>query len=819
MLNMSKNIIRLSFRILISLYFISNIFSQNDKIMIMDIVVEGNNRLSDQDIQRNARMYKGMNIKGPEIQQAINRLWNLKRFNNIQIVIDNETSEGIYLRIIVEENPSLGEINFKGNKKKSSKSLNEEIQLKPGQILTPNSIFEAMETIRALYAEKHYHSIEIDTLSSFSKKELTKNLTFIINEGRKNKIKKIKFSGNNIFSDNKLSKIFKENKAQKWYAPWRGTWKKDLLKSDKDLLYDFYNNKGYRDFYIIEENIGTSIDKGDVDISFKIYEGPQYKIRNVTWNGNYVHSDKELSSRLGFYKGDIFAQDKFQLALSERVNPLYSDAGYFYFQAIPSYTPIGLDSLDINFTITENQIVHVRKINIKGNKRTFDNVIRRELRVYPGDLFSRKKLMDSYRDIFMLNFFENVIPNVIPVNDEEIDIELEVFEKSTGQANFSMGYNGIHGFTGGGGFEFPNFRGRGQTLSISYQRGLNASSNNNSMSSYSPTNYTNNQNASAYQSFSLNFVEPRLLDTPNLIGASFFYTEQGQGQNNYLPFDIKKHGGSLRWGRRFKWPDYFFRGSWMLRGSNNTYIADNPTDFSQSFDINDITINQNGNLFSFSSSGISLTQVITRDSRNHPEFPSNGSRSIWTSTLSGTVLGGNQDYHKHELDFNWFTPLHNKVTISQIFKIGALKGFEKNNSERSIIPPGVRFIMGGTGIPHGEMLRGYQDNKVGPYTGTRGGDIMLRYSLELRFLLSESPTIYTLSFFDMGNVWSGFDVLDPFQLKRSAGVGIRVFIPMLGMLGYDIGYGFDSTEYNELISPGKIEPNGWEYHLIFGMPF
>ena len=813
MLITNRSFIKLSFRILILLYFISNIFPQNDKIMIMDIVVEGNNRLSDQDIQRNARIYKGMAIKGPEIQQAINRLWNLKRFNNIQIVIDNETNEGIYLRIIVEENPSLGEINFTGNKKKSSKSLNEEIQLESGQILTPNSIFEAMEKIRALYSEKHYHSIKIDTVCSFSEKEQTKNLTFVINEGNKNKIKKIAFSGNTIFSDKKLSRIFKENKAKKWYAPWRGAWKKDLLQSDKDLLYNFYKNKGYRDFYIIEENIETSIDQGNIDISFQIYEGPKYKIRNITWDGNYIHSDKELSSRLGFYKGAVFTEDKFQLALSEKVNPLYSDAGYFYFQAIPSYTPVSQDSLDIHFSITENQIVHVRKINIKGNKRTFDNVIRRELRVYPGDLFSRKKLMDSYRDIFMLNFFENVIPNVVPVNDEEIDIELEVFEKSTGQANFSMGYNGIHGFTGGGGFEFPNFRGRGQSLGISYNRGLNSSSNNNSMSSYNPTNYnyTNNQDAAAYQSFSVNFMEPRFLDTPNLIGSRYSYTEKGPGQANQTPFDVKEHGMALTWGRRFKWPDYFFKGSWRFQGNYTTYSSNNLANFYIYYGINNIDINQVGNLFVLSNSGVSFTQTITRDSRNHPEFPTNGSKSIWTSTLSGAFLGGDYDYHKHKLDFNWFTPIYNKVAISQIFKLGALKKIEEN----SIIPPrGVRFIMGGTGIGYstGEMLRGYKDGRIGPTTIT-GGNIMLKYSLELRFLLSENPTIYTLSFFEMGNVWSGVDVLDPFQLKRSAGVGIRVFIPMLGMLGYDIGYGFDPTNNDE------IKQHGWEYHLIFGMPF
>mgnify|MGYP001333441178 CR=1 FL=1 len=192
---------------------------------------------------------------------------------------------------------------------------------------------------------------------------------------------------------------------------------------------------------------------------------------------------------------------------------------------------------------------------------------------------------------------------------------------------------------------------------------------------------------------------------------------------------------------------------------------------------------------------------------------------IWTSTLSGSFLGGNQDYHKHELDLNWFTPLHNKFTISQIFKSGFLNKINQVDGERSIIPPSTRFVMGGTGIPYGEMLRGYDENRVGPFGNTRGGNVMIKYSLEFRVSLSENPTIYGLSFFDMGNVWSSLETVDPFNLKRSAGLGIRVFIPMLGMLGYDIGYGFDATDYDVYINNGITKPHGWEYHLIFGMPF
>ena len=608
----------------------SFLFTQDESILILDVTIEGNKRLSDQDIIRNSRLFKGMTIKGPEIQQAIKRLWKLKRFGNVQIVVDQETDKGLYLRIIVEELPVLGEITFEGNKKISRRSLLQELDLQTGQIFSEYAVFEAMEKIRSLYAEKHYHNITIDTIYYTGKKDFSKNLKFQIAIGNKTKIKKIIFSGNQDFSNQKLAKQFKNNTPPKWYFPWwGGAWKKDLFEEDKSHLINFYKNKGYRDFYIKNELIQLTENGKGYNIILDIYEGPQYVIRNISWTGNYIYSNDDLLQRLNFKPGDIFLEDKFNLSVSEYVSPLYTDKGYFYFQINPTYTPIDSNFLDIHFDIVENQIVHIRKININGNEKTYENVIRRELRVYPGDIFSRQKLMDSYRDIFMLNYFENVIPDVHPINDHQIDIQIDVVEKNTGQANLSMGYNGLHGFTGGGGFEFPNFRGKGQTVSISYQRGLN--SNSTFGNSYSSN--LSSQNTAAYQSFSLSFTEPWLFDTPNLVGGSYFYTARGQSQTDWMPFDTQQQGGSLRWGRRFKWPDHYFRGSWMLKFSNNKYIADNPVDFEGVFNMDNITINNDNGDYSFSSSGVSLTQTITRDSRNHPEFPTSGSKSIWTRNL------------------------------------------------------------------------------------------------------------------------------------------------------------------------------------------
>jgi len=230
----------------------------------------------------------------------------------------------------------------------------------------------------------------------------------------------------------------------------------------------------------------------------------------------------------------------------------------------------------------------------------------------------------------------------------------------------------------------------------------------------------------------------------------------------------------------------------------------------------------------FATSGRSFTQIITRDCRNHPEFPTDGSRFSWSFTFSGSFLGGDEDYHKNELDFDWFTPTVSKFVLRQSIKIGVIQSIPVKGEQRSIIPPNARFMLGGSGIPYGEMLRGYEDNSIGPM-GTyrpRGGNIVLKYALELRFPFSENPTVYGLLFAEAGNVWDDFDSIvnpysdpfqgpvDPFALKRSAGAGIRMFMPMLGMLGFDMGYGFDDT-----ILDGDHKPQGWNYHVLFGMPF
>ncbi|MEE9161878.1 MAG: BamA/TamA family outer membrane protein, partial [Candidatus Neomarinimicrobiota bacterium] len=260
-----------------------------------------------------------------------------------------------------------------------------------------------------------------------------------------------------------------------------------------------------------------------------------------------------------------------------------------------------------------------------------------------------------------------------------------------------------------------------------------------------------------------------------------------------------------------------------LQAADKRYSLDGPSDEMQArrdllrrylIGVRDVDFSDDSTTTSISTVGVAFTQAINRDSRNRPEFPTMGSELSWVSTISGIILGGNEDFHKHVFNLKWYVPVAEKVVFHQLMKLGAIRQVESAGS-RSFLPPDERFYMGGTGIPFGEMLRGYQDNTVGPYDGRPlGGTVMLKFSAELRVSLSESPTVYALAFVDMGNTWENFSYVDPFQLKRSAGFGVRLFMPMLGKLGLDLGYGFDTVD-----SDPEPVPHGWELHFIFGAPF
>ncbi len=783
------------------------LFAQQGDIKLLEFKIEGNNLTSETMIRYTAGLREGENIAPGDFSRAVKRLWQLGLFSDIQIRMDDETDDGLILTIVVKENFILGKVRYEGNKKIKEKKFNEELELRSGMRIRPNLMNETIRKMEDLYADDGYLLVDIDaeieepenlSETSSAKKKQTRDLVFNIRENKKVKLRKIIFEGNEQFSSFKLRRELKETKMQRWYLFWRSHFDEKKFEEDKLNLVNFYRNSGYRDATIVSDSVYYNADNKAMTILIRINEGPQYSYRNFTWDGNSLYTEDELGRALDLSKGEKYNEEEFNIAVYERMHGLYMDRGYIYSNLTPKFTPIGKDSLDIHFEITENHKVYIRNIYVLGNDKTRENVIRRELHVYPGDVFNRQLLQRSARELFILNYFGNVVPDVVPVDEDEIDLEITVEEKSSDRANANVGYSGVYGLMGGGGIEFNNFRGLGQQLVMSYNVGSQQS-----------LNYYSQNQVAKYESFSVRFMDPMIFDTPNRVGFSFYNSFRGRSMSYGIPLDIQVVGGSVQWGRRFKWPDDYFRGYWVLNSSIKSY------DGAQ----NDIDTYAGG---LDKTRGLGITQVISRDSRDRQEFTSRGSHFTWETTLSGGPLGGNEDFFKHVLNLEWYTPTFWKFVLMSSLKMGVVEALT-SKEKRSIIPFDEKFIMGGNGIPYGNMLRGYTENSIGPKSSsgnTVPGTMMMRFVSEIRVPFSENPVIYGLMFAEAGNVWNANSMSEPFSiprsgplsLKRSAGFGIRFFMPMIGMLGFDMGYGFDDNA-------GDGNPDGWNYTIIFGQTF
>ncbi|HIB52616.1 MAG TPA: outer membrane protein assembly factor BamA, partial [Candidatus Marinimicrobia bacterium] len=528
-------------KLLFSLFIVMTIsFAQSpQEIKLLSVEVDGNVLATDDMIRYTAGLRVGRKIKSGDFARSVKRLWNLGMFKNVQIILNDETSEGISITILVEENPIVGAIRYEGNKKIKDSKFEEEIKLITGQRIKPHLIKETIQKIKDLYSDEGFLLAKIngeivettvDNLKNKKAKDLTKDMVFYITENKKVKIGKIIFEGNHAFSDRHLRRVLKETKQQRWYLFWRSYFDKNKYSEDKESLVGFYRNKGYRDLVISSDSISYSKNKRRMNLHLHIFEGPRYKYGQFSLEGNVLYSDDELKRRLGLSVGDYFNEEAFNSAVYERMQGLYMDRGYIYSQIETQMTPVGEDSLDIHFVIIENKKVYVRNVLISGNTKTRENVVRRELKIFPGDVFSRNKLIRSQREVWILNYFSNVIPDVIRVDEDEVDLDISVEEKSADRAQANIGFTGEYGITGGGGVEFNNFRGLGQRLNLSFNTG---------------TNYSVYQTPSKYRSVSLSFTDPMVMDTPNLVGFSVFYTFRGAATNYSFPLDFSMFGGSL----------------------------------------------------------------------------------------------------------------------------------------------------------------------------------------------------------------------------------------------------------------------------------
>jgi len=766
---------------------------QPEVYKILGISVEGQRSGDPSAIIANTGLKIGGEITIPSEQTklAVQRLHNLRIFDDVQIFIENRVQDGVYLLIKVKENPRLERIDVTGNDELDQDDILKKISLVKGQIITPQDLSSVVRDLKRQYDSDGYLNAHISpTLVTVNDTTGRVALKIVIDEGPKVKVDYIRFHGNKRYDEGDLKGEMKETSERTWWKFWTtNKFDKKKYQDDKDLILAFYRKNGYRDAEILSDSL--TYDSGHKYLTITIYvsEGEQYFIRKIYWEGNTVYPSDVLSARLGLKQGDIFNQEKFDQNLHRNeeesdVTSLYADNGYLYFQVEPEIKVVGTDSLDITLQVHERNQFRVGRVFISGNTKTYEKVIRRELLTKPGDFFSRQLIIRSLRQLQQLNYFnpEKLKPDVRPIDDKTVELEYSVEEKSSDTFNMSVGYSGAFGFSGGLGVSFNNFSlseplrgGAGQSMTFDYQFGV--------------SNY--------YRTFTIGFTEPWMFNTPTLFGFSIFDTYQ-----SYYA-DLHYRGASIRVGRRFKWPDMYFRGDWTLRVQENTYHPISTSSTTYDYYYLEGTTTQLG-----------LSQVLSRNSTDSPIFPSRGSNfSLLTDINGGPKFGGAIQaarYHKHVFSADWFVPLSStgRITLMSSNIIGFIFGFDKD----SYVPYQDLFYMGGTGLGQIAVtpLRGYDDRSIGPDNGNIGGKAMVKYTTELRFALAINPIpIYTLLFAEAGNVWLDHTVMDMLNLRRSAGFGVRLMVQPIGMIGFDYGYGYDGATPN-------AAPPGWKFHFQFG---
>jgi len=666
--------------------------------------------------------------------------------------------------------------------------------LKKGDVVTGAAIFNAQRGIEDIYIADGYLRVSVNTrvITSDSAKN-TVNVFFDVTEGPEVKIGKISFTGNTAFTEDKLKDQFDDTKEKSWWQIWRSSkFDKKKYADDKKKLLDFYHTQGYLDARIVRDTITYSADTARLNLLVTVSEGSKFYIRNIEFTGNTAYQDTVLRNLLKFKKGDVYNTDKFEKNLNGNedgtdVKSLYLDNGYLTTQINKTETRVLPDSVDIAVRVVEHNQFHIHDVRIAGNTKTYDKVIRRELYTLPGATFSKAAVMRSLRQLSVLNYFdpEKLKPDTQPADASSVDLIYHVEEKSSDTFNASAGYSGSFGVTFSLGLSFNDFSigsflsdpfryGAGQSLNLTWQRG----------------------NANTLNTFSIGFTEPWLWDSPTSVGFTLFDTRE-----IYSTFSTLMYGMSTSIGRRFRFPDDYTRGDWTIQLQQNN-------------------ITEGGGLYRVGlTNELTLSQQLSRSSIDNPTFPTTGSRIRWLLQVAVPFDTNWVAFHKNTFTFEFFTPMatiggQSKLVLYTIADYGYMKGFTNN----SVIQPLNYFFMGGnglTGIPT-VPLRGYTDQAVGPTNSsgtTTGGLIYEKYGMELRFAVSMDPVpIYVLGFAEAGNVWTDIRGVDPFGLKRAMGVGARLLINPIGLLGFDEGYGFDPVG-------NSTTPSGWNFAFQFGKGF
>lgn len=781
----------LIFFVLISLLFNSEgSYSQNEEpssYRIASINVKGNKNYEEGTIVSYSGLRIGQDLVVPsdETRETISRLWNIGLFSDINLYVEKKFGNDIYLVIEVEELPRVESVEITGNDEYSTEDLKEKINLVSGEVVSDQRLKDIEYNLEKFYSEEGYGlaEVKVDKLVSSNNEA---RIRVKINEGEELTVRSVKFKGNKYLSSDDLYDAMEETSEKSWWKFWDGaTFDKKLFEEDKKFIEEYYREKGFRDAVITDEKLEILPSKEDVNIILTIDEGNMYYINDISFEGNTVFDERFLYQRMGLKPGSLYNMKKVQQNLygneeESDISSAYLDNGYLSFNAEVEEIPAGVDKFDLKIKINEGNQFKFGMVGFEGNDKTQEKVLRREVYTRPGNYFTKSDIKRSLQQLAALNYFnpENLTQDISLADDSTVNIKYIVEEKSSDQFNASIGYSGSFGITGALGLTFNNFDiaqplkgGAGQILTFNWTFGTGGT----------------------YRTFDLGFQEPWFNNTPTQLGFNIFDTRQ-----NYSNLDLKETGASVNIGKRFKFPDDYFRGDWTAK-FQRTNVLDGDEIYEEGI----------RNQFS-------IAQVITRSSVFEPVFPTSGTRVSNNTELSGgPFLPGQVDFIKNIFSAEAFTPLSidRKLVLHSNFLFSFVNSFAKDK----YLPPNETFYMGGNGLTYNTIaLRGYDDRTVGPqdvFGNPIGGRVASKYGLELRYSLSQDPLpIFMLIFGEAGNVWADINKTDPFDLKRSVGFGTRLILPAVGLVGFDFGYGFDRLEVD------REEPK-WLFHFQFGRGF
>jgi len=800
-------------------------------------------------------------VPGNEITDAVKRYWRHGLFSDVKISADSIVGDKIYLHISLAMRPRVSVINYVGLKKSEREDMENKLGLLKGAQITPNMIDRAKILAKRYFDDKGFKNadIEVRQRDDVSNKNQV-ILDVIIDKKEKMKVRDIIIEGNAQLSSRKIKGGFlrkgafaKTHEAGKLSSLFKAKkFTPERWAADKKKLIEKYNELGFRDATILEDTVWNA-DEKHVNIHIKVDEGKKYYLRNVTWVGNTVYSTDYLNALLGMKKGDVYDQKLLNKRLTEdedAVGNQYWNHGYLFYNLQPTEVNIVGDSIDLEMRIVEGQQAHLNKVRINGNDRLYENVVRRELRTKPGDLFSKEALQRSARELATMGHFdaEKVSPDVRPnYEDGTVDINWNLEQKSNDQIEFSLGW-GQTGLIGKIGLKLNNFSMRNLFGKNKERRGLLPIGDGETLSLGVQTN------GKYYQSYNASYSTAWLGGKrPLQFNVSVFYSKQtgvssnyynnnsryayynslnGYGSSYYNNYEnyydpnqyIQMLGASVGWGKRLRWPDDFFVLSMDL--SYTRYMLKNWRYF----------IMSNGN-----ANNINLGLTLSRNSTDNPMFPRKGSefmasvsvtppwskwdgkdyRNLANDPKSPTFAKEQQEkyrwveYHKWKFKSKTYTALSGGqkcfVLMSRV-EFGLLGSY--NSYKKS---PFETYYMGGDGMSgystgYAEEtigLRGYENGSLTPYGAE--GYAYTRMALELRYpFMLGNTTIYGLGFAEAGNAWTDTRKFNPLQLKRSAGLGVRIFLPMVGLMGIDWAYGFDKVYGTK---------GGSQFHFILGQEF